>query len=41
MTTEDVDLELNRRFAIVMLGLLLGFATLFLIVGTAVSMFAH
>jgi hypothetical protein len=41
MTTDDRDLEMTRRLAIVLLTVLLGFAGLFLVVGAAVSMLAH
>lgn len=37
MTTDQE----TRRFAILTLSVLLGFATLFLVVGAAVSMIAH
>jgi hypothetical protein len=41
MTTEDQQLEDARRFGIVMLSLLLGFAALFVVAGSIVSMLMH
>jgi hypothetical protein len=41
MTTEDQELETTRRFAIVLLGVLLGFAALFVVAGAVFSMLMH
>jgi hypothetical protein len=40
MRIEDQDLE-TRRIGIALLGIVLGFAALFVIVGAAVSMLMH
>ena len=41
MTDREIEMEISRKFARLLLAGLLGFAALFLLVGTTVSLIAH